>query len=210
MTFTSKMEIWKEITYAPNYEISNLGVVRRKDGYVMKCRDDCRGYLEIKLTTDDGIVRKKLHQILADHFIPNPNNYTEIDHLDRKRFNNSLENLRWVSRSINNHNREITGEIPYRGVRMVKNNNTNPYRAEIQHNGKRFHLGCFDTAEKAAKAYNDKCIELYGEFATLNKIPEEKNEKEILIDNLFTAIKNIYLYKKNDKSTKEPNNTTKT
>lgn len=42
-----------------------------------------------------------VHRLLAIAFIPNPNNYKEIDHIDRNRANNALSNLRWVSRHEN-------------------------------------------------------------------------------------------------------------
>ena len=46
-----------------------------------------------------------LHRIIAQHFIPNPDNLPQVDHIDRNPFNNSIENLRWVSSSDNNRNR---------------------------------------------------------------------------------------------------------
>ena len=45
------------------------------------------------------------HRILAKHFIPNPDNLQEIDHVDRDKTNNAIENLRWISRSDNARNR---------------------------------------------------------------------------------------------------------
>ena len=50
----------------------------------------------------------RLHRILARHFIPNPNNLPEVDHVDRNPSNNSIDNLRWVSRSENARNRTVT------------------------------------------------------------------------------------------------------
>ena len=47
------------------------------------------------------------HRILARHFIPNPNNLPQVDHIDRNPLNNSIENLRWVSASENNRNRTM-------------------------------------------------------------------------------------------------------
>ena len=47
------------------------------------------------------------HRILARHFIPNPNNLPQVDHIDRNKTNNSIENLRWVSASENNRNRTM-------------------------------------------------------------------------------------------------------
>ena len=47
------------------------------------------------------------HRILAKHFIPNPENLQEVDHIDRDKKNNALENLRWVTRTENNSNRTV-------------------------------------------------------------------------------------------------------
>ena len=46
-----------------------------------------------------------LHRILARHFIPNPDDLPEVDHIDRNPSNNAIENLRWVSRSENCRNK---------------------------------------------------------------------------------------------------------
>jgi hypothetical protein len=65
------------------------------------------GYEKIGLRKD-GIVKYFLiHRLLAINFIPNPNNYNEIDHIDRNKSNNSLENLRWVSHQTNMRNRKF-------------------------------------------------------------------------------------------------------
>ena len=46
-----------------------------------------------------------IHRLVALHFVDNPNNYTEVDHLDRDKENNNAENLRWCTRSDNNSNK---------------------------------------------------------------------------------------------------------
>ena len=47
----------------------------------------------------------KKHRIIANNFIENPDNYEFVDHIDRDRTNNSISNLRWVSRKWNNNNK---------------------------------------------------------------------------------------------------------
>ena len=46
-------------------------------------------------------IKRSIHQLVAETFIPNPDNYTEIDHIDRNKLNNHYTNLRWVSRFEN-------------------------------------------------------------------------------------------------------------
>jgi len=68
-----------------------------------------------------------------------------IDHIDRTRSNNNIENLRLVTRQENQWN------LPGKGFHLHKPNNK--FRAQIRVSGKRIHLGLFDTAEEARKAY---------------------------------------------------------
>jgi len=65
------------------------------------------GYLYLDLTNVDK-QRKKcyFHRLLAIQYIPNPNNLPEIDHIDRVRSNNSIDNLRWADKQIQNNNKK--------------------------------------------------------------------------------------------------------
>lgn len=56
--------------------------------------------------TKNGISKNiRLHRLLANQFIPNPDNLPEIDHIDRNKLNNDLNNLRWCCREINANNK---------------------------------------------------------------------------------------------------------
>lgn len=94
-----------------------------------------------------------LHRMLALYFIPNPENYQYVDHINGNRTDNRLENLRWVSCSQNNHNSNRKGYI-FRP-------STGKYVAIIQKDGKRTHLGSHNTPDEAHKAYLYKSKELY-------------------------------------------------
>jgi hypothetical protein len=79
-------------------------------GKIMKPMINDSGYYFYKLS--GGYVSKGLqHRLLAKQYIPNPDNLPEIDHIDRNKLNNSLDNLRWVSRVENRANREVKGCI---------------------------------------------------------------------------------------------------
>lgn len=94
------IEEWKDISgYEGLYEVSNLGRVRR-NGKILKPLKDS-GYLRAHLSKN-GIAKKVLiHRLVAFAFIPNPNNYPEINHKDEDKTNNTVENLEWCSREYN-------------------------------------------------------------------------------------------------------------
>jgi len=63
-----------------------------------------RGYLRVNLTINKNQSTPRIHRLLAIQYIPNPNNLSEVDHIDRNKINNNLENLRWVSHTTNARN----------------------------------------------------------------------------------------------------------
>ena len=97
----------------------------------------------------------------------------EADHKDRNPLNFQKINLRCVSKDIQQHNKEPYGKVNFKGVVL---NTYGKYQAQIRHKGKYYYLGLFHTAEGAARAYNQKAIELYGELASLNKVEMEDDK----------------------------------
>ena len=60
------------------------------------------GYVRVRFCTNTGVNTTKLvHRLVAEAFIPNPNSYPFIDHIDGDRTNNKANNLRWCTRSMN-------------------------------------------------------------------------------------------------------------
>ena len=87
-----------------------------------------------------------------------------IDHKDSDRLNNQKYNLRFATPSENGMNIRKIGK--YKGIFYYKA--TNKFSAQIMIKYNKIHLGYFNTEIEAAKAYDKKAIELFGEFANLN------------------------------------------
>jgi HNH endonuclease len=96
-----------------------------------------------------------------------------IDHIDGDGTNNRLENLRLVTQGQNNKNRgiNVNNQYGYKGVYFEKRFNLkNPWKVWIQSDGKVYTKSGFATPQDAARHYNQKALELHGEYARLNVI----------------------------------------
>ena len=135
-----------------------------------------KGYFRVYLRKDSKQYQKLLHRLLAETYIPNPENLPFVDHVDRDTKNNSLSNLRWVTNQQNGMNASKTKSntsSKYKGVYWDKQNKK--WRSHIMIAGKRIHLGSFNSEEEAARNYNEKAIELFGEFASINIIESDES-----------------------------------
>lgn len=110
------MEEWRDIKgYEGLYQVSNEGRVkslarvwimgkggkRHKGETTMKVPKSSR-YCRITLTKDGIETNKSVHRLVAEAFIPNPNNYPIINHKDENTRNNNVENLEWCDYQYNN------------------------------------------------------------------------------------------------------------
>ena len=99
------MEHWKEIAcYEGLYEVSNLGRVKSllhgKDK-ILKPWKTHGGYLQVCLSKDGKVKHTLVHRLVADSFIPNPNNLETVNHKDEVKTNNVASNLEWMTRGDN-------------------------------------------------------------------------------------------------------------
>lgn len=93
-----------------------------------------------------------------------------VDHINRDKLDNRRSNLRKCSVGDNNHNQEDKNPHGLRGITW--NKRKQKWVAQISINNKNKGLGYFQSKIEAAKAYNERAIEIYGEFANLNTIKE--------------------------------------
>lgn len=106
-------EDWKIIPNFDNYEINRDGVVRRKykNGKIKNLTQYLRsGYPSVGLTKQGKTTPIVIHRALGLCFIPNPENKPQIDHINRDRADNRLENLRWATNKENNLNKDFKKE----------------------------------------------------------------------------------------------------
>lgn len=110
-------EEWRPIEgYEGLYEVSNTGRVRSLDMYVKIGYGNYRlhkgkvisllkkgeyGYIQVNLCYNGKLYKKYVHRLVAQAFIPNPDNLPEVNHKDEDKTNNSVENLEWCDRKYN-------------------------------------------------------------------------------------------------------------
>lgn len=98
-------EVWRDIEDFPDYQVSNLGRVRslKFDKERILKLDYLNGYLRIGLFNSKGRKTFKVHRLVAQAFIQNPNNFPIINHKNEVTNDNRVENLEWCTHKYNNN-----------------------------------------------------------------------------------------------------------
>lgn len=175
-------EVWKDMLEEDEnglYKISSYGRVK-----------SFKQYIEGKII--DGTIRKNdkyitvhlkkksqlIHRLVAKYFIPNPNNYKLVDHIDGNKQNNCIDNLRWVTQSMNiqNAKRSQNNKSGIKGICF--NNHKQKWSAYFNYNGKQI---CreFHTKDDAIK-YRQKMVEnFYSSEHYSDEIRETNDSNQI-------------------------------
>ena len=117
-------EIWKDIKgYESLYRVSNLGRVKSLERKrktknnnmaivkerILKHKIDKYGYCSVSLSKEGKLYYYTVHRLVAQAFIPNPNNLPQVNHKDENKLNNCVDNLEWCT---NKYNSRFSNSIP--------------------------------------------------------------------------------------------------
>jgi hypothetical protein len=123
------------------YKGKNIAIVKTGDSY-----------LSVVLYKDGAKKMWLLHRLVATTFLENEYDKKYVNHKDKNKHNNCVDNLEWVSAIENNchmqQHRNNTSDYPGVYLHIDKKK----YKSQINHNGKRFYLGTFDTEQEAYAA----------------------------------------------------------
>ena len=195
-------EVWKAIpNFVGYYEASSMGriksverIVRSGRGYktvsstILKPSLDEWGYEKVSLRKDGKSYSKKVNRLIAQTFIPNPNNYPQVNHIDGIKTNNCVENLEWCTPSQNMMHCHANGLSDWNtNVKVIETNKIYRSIAECARDiggYEQLIRECLDGKRKTHKGYHFEIIgkrasDKYNRKNTINKKDEYDNEIQI-------------------------------
>ena len=94
--------MWVQSVSYPGYEVCEDGRVRNaKTKHEIATHRDKKGYVAVAIYRDGKQRKPKVHRLIAEAFIPNPNMYPQINHKDEDKTNNEVDNLEWCTNAYN-------------------------------------------------------------------------------------------------------------
>jgi len=161
------IEEWKTIIEYPNYQVNNLGdikslrrlVVQKNRSFYIKEKIlkpvlSNQGYFSVKLYNSPSSKTHIIHRLVGIYFIPNPNDFTILNHIDGNKLNNHYTNLEWVTHRENDCHAVDKTKTSSKYIGVSFNKISNKWYAYITFKNKSKSLGYFETE---LEAYQTRC-----------------------------------------------------
>lgn len=124
-------EVWKSID-GSNYEVSNYGKIRNANSNLIRRQHTSKdGYYRVGIRINGKLKTSTIHRLVAEAFIPNPHNYTSVNHIDECKANNRVDNLEWCTPGYNTtYGTAVVRASLGRGKRVLQFNRNGDYVSE--------------------------------------------------------------------------------
>lgn len=149
------MEVWKPVKgYEKHLSVSNMGRVksfmRNPEGNILKAQPDKKGYLRLRCTVEGKKLCFKVHRLVAEHFIDNPEGKPQVNHKDTNKRNNAASNLEWATNAENARHAIEHGrwDALFEGAKRCNDAKKTPIIATNIHTGERRYFESMGEAER--------------------------------------------------------------
>jgi hypothetical protein len=157
------VEVFRSVDGYENYVVSSFGNVKNmKNDKILKTRLNRGGYLIVDLYENAKRKTHKIHRLVANAFLDNPDDKLCVDHKDNNKTNNYISNLRFATTKENSRNRKLSSRNTSNVKGVCWHKRVKKWCAQIKIDGISVHIGYYDDLDDARTARVNRANEAFG------------------------------------------------